>query len=129
MEVLKGKIKHINGSLHLNFHLPILIFRVKYANSLSENSSSSSFFSSSLQLQVFSFKVYLLLLFFLDAENVFSKCDVPSSFSILISYAIRIPCNSSMLRLVIFDLSSNANTLGLNHVGKVLRIFQTTIFV
>jgi hypothetical protein len=45
------------------------------------------------------------------------------SCSVLISYAMKIPCSSSMLIEFRFDLSSSADILGLNLIGRDLSTF------
>jgi hypothetical protein len=82
-------------------------------------SSSSS--ESSLQLQ-FDFDFCLFFLVLLDALKVSSFLD-GLSYSILISEIVRIPCNSSMFNVERFSLSSRAEILGSNLIGRDLSTF------
>ena len=71
-------------------------------------------------MQVFAFKGCLPLLAFLDVANKVSRCEVLSSSSSLMSYAMGTPCSSSLLSLARFSLYSKADTFGLNLPSNIL---------
>jgi hypothetical protein len=51
------------------------------------------------------------------------------SYSILISYAVKIPCSSSMLIKSRYSLSSSVDILGSNLIGKILVPFEQLEFI
>jgi hypothetical protein len=63
--------------------------------------------------------------FFFDLLDALKDASFTSgfSYSVLISYAVKIPCSSSMLIEFRSDLSSSADILGLNLIGRDLSTF------
>jgi hypothetical protein len=82
-------------------------------------SSSSSKTSLLLLYSSCSFFFYFDLL---DALKVASFTS-GFSYSVLISYVVKIPCSSSMLIEFRSDLSSSVNILGLNLIGRDFSTF------
>ena len=112
------QLKHLKGSLPLN----LLVHHFNFITKLASYSSSES----SLQLEhEQDFDFWLFFFVFLEALNVAFFLD-GFSCSIIISYVLKIPCNSSMLSLSRSFLYSRP-TLESNLIGRDLSIFWTSV--
>jgi hypothetical protein len=81
--------------------------------------------SSSFEVSLLLLYSYCSFFFFFDLLDVLKAAyfTYGFSYSILISYAVNIPCNSSMIIESRSDLSSSDDILGLNLIGRDLSIF------
>jgi hypothetical protein len=82
--------------------------------------SSSSFETSLLLLCSYFFLPFCFE--FLDALKAASFIS-RFSYLVLISYAVKIPCNSSMLIDFRYDISSSVDILGSNIIGRDISTF------
>ena len=103
----------MRGSLPLYLLIPLFSFLTKLA--------SSSLLDSSLLLSL-DFGFGLLVPLLLKALKV-SSLPNESSYLVLISYAVRVPCSSSTVMVSRSVLSSIANILESNLIGRDLSIF------
>ena len=104
-------LKHLKRNLHLYLPHSLFIFLIKFASSF--DMSNGSFCSC------------LLHFYFFVSLNTNSFL-VSFSFSIIISYAMRIPCNSTFVISSILFLFYKTVTFELNWDGKVIIIFCKT---